>query len=77
MKLLIGYDGSESADASLVELARAGLTQNVEVLILIDEVWLPSSPSEYSRAISARWKKAGRSRAKPCAAPARSSPIGT
>lgn len=54
MKLLIGYDGSESADASLVELARAGLAKNVEALILVDEVWLPSSPSEYSRAITAR-----------------------
>jgi nucleotide-binding universal stress UspA family protein len=54
MKLLIGYDGSESADASLVELARAGLGQNVEALILVDDVWLPSSPSEYSRAVSAR-----------------------
>jgi nucleotide-binding universal stress UspA family protein len=54
MKLLIGYDGSESADRSLVELARAGLAKNVEALILIDDVWLPSSPSEYSRAISAR-----------------------
>lgn len=51
MKLLIGYDGSESADISLVELARAGLAQNVEALILIDDVWLPSSPSEYSRAV--------------------------
>jgi nucleotide-binding universal stress UspA family protein len=54
MKLLIGYDGSESADRSLVELTRAGLAQNVEALILVDDVWLPSSPSEYSRAVSAR-----------------------
>ena len=54
MKLLIGYDGSESADASLVELARAGLAKNVEALILIDDVWLPSSPYEYSRAVSTR-----------------------
>ncbi len=54
MKLLIGYDGSDCADASLAELARAGLTKNVEALILVDEVWLPSSPSEISRAVSAR-----------------------
>jgi nucleotide-binding universal stress UspA family protein len=54
MKLLIGYDGSESADRSLVELARAGLDKNVEALILVDDLWLPSSPSEYSRAVSAR-----------------------
>lgn len=52
--MLIGYDGSESADASLVELARAGLDQNVEAMILVDDVWLPSSTSEYSRALSAR-----------------------
>ncbi|HKS30040.1 MAG TPA: universal stress protein [Pyrinomonadaceae bacterium] len=54
MKLLIGYDGSESADASLAELTRAGLDKNVEALILVDEVWLPSSPTEFSRAVSAR-----------------------
>ncbi|MBD0371822.1 MAG: universal stress protein [Pyrinomonadaceae bacterium] len=54
MKLLIGYDGSDSADASLRELARAGLAKNMEALILVDDVWLPSSPSEFSRAVSAR-----------------------
>lgn len=54
MKLLIGYDGSERADASLAELARAGLTRTVEALILVDDVWLPSSPSEFSRAVSER-----------------------
>jgi len=54
MRLLIGYDGSDSADASLEELGRAGLTQKVEALILVDNVWLPSTPSEFARALSAR-----------------------
>ena len=34
MRLLIGYDGSESADAALADLRRAGLPRDAEVLIL-------------------------------------------
>ena len=34
MRLLIGYDGSESADAALVDLRRAGLPREVEALII-------------------------------------------
>ncbi len=42
MKILIGYDGSPSADTALDDLQRAGLPADVEALILmIAEVWLP------------------------------------
>lgn len=42
MKLLIGYDGSKSADAALGDLRRAGLPSDVEVLILtVAEIWMP------------------------------------
>ena len=34
MRLLIGYDGSESADAALSDLRRAGLPRDVEALIV-------------------------------------------
>ena len=34
MRLLIGYDGSKSADAALSDLRRAGLPRDAEVLIL-------------------------------------------
>ncbi len=34
MKILIGYDGSECADAALTDLQRAGLPHEAEVLIL-------------------------------------------
>ncbi len=42
MKILIGYDGSPSADAALDDLECAGLPADVEALILmIAEIWLP------------------------------------
>ena len=42
MKVLIGYDGSECADAALDDLKRAGLPESGEAHILsIAEVWLP------------------------------------
>ena len=42
MKILIGYDGSPSADAALDDLQRAGLPADVEaVILMIAEVWLP------------------------------------
>ena len=46
MRILIGYDGSECADAALDDLAHAGLPAKAEVHILsVAEVWLqpPSS----------------------------------
>ena len=54
MKLLIGYDGSKSADAALGDLQRAGLPETgVEVLILtVAEIWMPppengNGPTEF------------------------------
>ncbi|HEY0764601.1 MAG TPA: universal stress protein [Pyrinomonadaceae bacterium] len=45
MKILIGYDGSECADAALDDLAQAGLPASGEVHILsVAEVWLPPPP---------------------------------
>ena len=45
MKILIGYDGSECADAALDDLAQAGLPDKGEVYILsVAEVWLPPPP---------------------------------
>ena len=45
MKILIAYDGSESADIAIDGLQRAGLpSENVEALVVsIGEVWLPPS----------------------------------
>lgn len=41
-KLLIGYDGSSSADAALDDLKKAGLPERTEALIFsVAEVWLP------------------------------------
>jgi len=34
MKILIGYDGSDSADAALDDLQRAGLSDVAEALIV-------------------------------------------
>ena len=44
MKILIGYDGSESADAALRDLQRAGLPDDAEALIVsvADVVMLPA-----------------------------------
>jgi len=45
MKILIGYDGSECADAALDDLSQAGLPGTGEVHILsVAEVWLPPPP---------------------------------
>ena len=56
MKILIGYDGSECADAALDDLSRAGLPRNAEALILsVAEVWLPlPPPSSYEIVEQAR-----------------------
>lgn len=44
-KILIGYDGSECADAALDDLSLAGLPPDVEAQILsVAEVWLPPPP---------------------------------
>lgn len=45
MKILIGYDGSECAEAALDDLSRAGLPASAEAYILsVAEVWLPPPP---------------------------------
>ena len=45
MKILIGYDGSECAEAALDDLKRAGLPASAEAHILsVAEVWLPPPP---------------------------------
>lgn len=45
MKILIGYDGSECADAALDDLAQAGLPAAAEAHIMsVAEVWLPPPP---------------------------------
>ena len=47
MKILIGHDGSQSADAALVDLQRAGLPHEAEVLIVsvADIMMVPTTPS--------------------------------
>ena len=47
MKILIGHDGSQSADAALVDLQRAGLPHEAEVLIVsvADIMMVPATPS--------------------------------
>ena len=49
MKILIGYDGSECADAALDDLKRAGLPQSAEAHILsVAEVCeLPKAAEEW------------------------------
>lgn len=45
MKILIGYDGSHSAEAALDDLVRAGLPESVEaVIVTVAEIWMPSPP---------------------------------
>ncbi len=46
MKLLIGYDGSEAADAALGDLARAGLPDTGDALIVAaSDVWPQAEPA--------------------------------
>jgi len=46
MRVLIGYDGSDCADAALDDLGRAGLPSKAEVIVMsVAEVWLPPPPS--------------------------------
>lgn len=45
MKILIGYDGSECADAALVDMRSAGLSDDAEALVLSAvDVFLPPEP---------------------------------
>ena len=54
IKVLIPYDGSESAEMALDDLRRAGLPQGLDAIVAVTNVWLPSSPYEITRAVSAR-----------------------
>ena len=48
MKILIAYDGSESADKGIDDLSRAGLPVKVEALVVsVAEVWLPPRPGDF------------------------------
>jgi nucleotide-binding universal stress UspA family protein len=45
MKILIGYDGSNCADAALDDLKQAGLPREAEAVVLsVAEAWLPPPP---------------------------------
>ncbi len=54
IKVLIPYDGSESAEMALYDLRRAGLPQALDALVAVTNVWLPLSPFEITRAVSSR-----------------------
>lgn len=54
IKVLIPYDGSENTETALEDLRRAGLPQSLNVIVAVTDVWLPLSPYELSRAVSAR-----------------------
>ena len=60
MKILIGYDGSDCAEAALDDLTRAGLPDIAEAHILsTQEVWLPPlPPSSYEIVEEARTENA-------------------
>ena len=54
IKVLIPYDGSESAETALADLRRSGLPHRLDVIVAVTNVWLPLSPYEITRAVSAR-----------------------
>jgi nucleotide-binding universal stress UspA family protein len=54
IKVLIPYDGSEIAEVALNDLRRAGLPQALDTIVAVTNVWLPLSPYEITRAVSAR-----------------------
>jgi nucleotide-binding universal stress UspA family protein len=57
LRVFIPYDGSETSDAVLNNLKRAGLPQELEALVAVTHVWLPFSPDEITRAVNARRMK--------------------
>ena len=45
MRVLIAYDGSESANKGIEDLIRAGLPSEADALVVtVAEVWLPPPP---------------------------------
>jgi nucleotide-binding universal stress UspA family protein len=63
MKILLGYDGSESADAALHDLKRAGLPDEAEALIVsVADVMMAPATSNYEiaeQALTSRRVSAG------------------
>jgi nucleotide-binding universal stress UspA family protein len=57
LKVFIPYDGSETSEAVLNSLKRAGLPQDLEALVAVTQVWLPTSPEETTLAVRARRMK--------------------
>ena len=53
-KVLVPYDGSENAEVALADLRIAGLPEDLEAFVAVTDVWLPASPYEITRAVSAR-----------------------
>ena len=66
MKILIAYDGSDSANAALEDLHRAGLPPEAEALIMsVADVFLPPSsspeptfPADVPAAVQRAWAQA-------------------
>jgi nucleotide-binding universal stress UspA family protein len=54
LRVLIPYDGSETAEATLKDLSKAALPPELDALITVTQVCLPSSPVEITRAVSDR-----------------------
>jgi nucleotide-binding universal stress UspA family protein len=54
LRVLIPYDGSETAEATLNDLSKAALPPELDALITVTQVCLPSSPYEITKAVSAR-----------------------
>ena len=54
IKVLIPYDGSESAEKAFADLKRTGLPPALDAIVAVTNVWLPLSPYEITRAVSAR-----------------------
>ncbi len=64
MKILIGYDGSRSADAALDDLQKAGLPDELEAKVIsVTEIWMPppspngDKPEDYLKAADSEWLK--------------------
>ena len=63
MKILIGYDGSRSADAALDDLQKAGLPDEVEAKVIsIGEIWMPpptngDKPEKHISGANPEWMK--------------------
>jgi nucleotide-binding universal stress UspA family protein len=66
MRILIAYDGSQSADAAIKDLRRAGLPDKAEAIVLcIAEQWFPPPPSSSYEVVEAALRYGIASRAEP------------